>query len=202
MHPMRVQHLREILNARGINHLVHCTPLDNLESILTHGLVPVETISQSRTIHGVRTDRRRLDGNLTATCCSVQKPNTAHLRRGFRNIGEQAVVIISPDVVLNKICAFYPRNAAARKFRFPSLRYWQRSERFEELFADNEARKDREGVRFPDNWTTNEEAEVHVFGNIETDYIEQVSINHRYHRKSFERRFPDLDVIPFMPGWI
>ncbi len=189
--------LSDIIARRRIDHIVHCTPLENLASILRNGILPASFIGGSDEIHAFRTDALRLDENLDASCFSIQEPSFQHLRRICGSFDEAAVLFVSLDVLFCKACAFYPQNASNREFRFKALSYWKMMDRFEEMFAADEMRILKDGVELASNLTTYESAEVHVFGGIETRHIEQVAIRRDYDRDWFEKKFPHFEFIKF-----
>ena len=65
--------IQQITQARKIPHLVHFTRLENLDSILNHGLL-TRAECAARQIASVNTDTQRLDYQ-EAVCVSVSFPN-------------------------------------------------------------------------------------------------------------------------------
>ena len=201
MHPKKVNHLREILIKRGIDHFIHCTPIENLRSILDNGILPRQTIEKSSRVHGHITDMHRFDEHTDASCFSVQNVNFDHLRR-IQKSGEAAVIVVSNDVILNHKCAFYHRNASKNDFKYQSLSHWQWSDRFEELFTyDEKARIFKDGSSLPLNMPTYSDAEVQVFGDIPTEYIEQVAVKNDQLRETFKGAYSGIEFIEFLGEW-
>ena len=205
MHPKKIRHLSDILINRGIDCFIHVTPIENLESILEHGILPVAECERRNIDVGYIPDLKRLDGNREATCFSVQDPNFDHFKR-IQDTGGAAVLIVSVDLILDFSCSFYPHNASKSEYKYPpkgwNRKTWQqRSEWFEEMFTDDGSRKMRDGSPFPTNWTTDMDAEVQAFGNIPTDYIDKVAIDNVEHLKFFQAHYPDIEFTGFLPEW-
>ena len=175
--------------------------MENLSSILQNGIISAEDIETSQTVHGVRLDPNRFDRNTSATCFSVQEPNLDHLERILERYDKAAVLVISTDIILSALCAFYPQNAARKKYRYKSLSHWQRSDRLEEFFDEPDKRFFDDGSPLPANFPTYLDAEIHIFGKIDMSYIEQIAIQSLADRAKFERVFPKFEFIEFRPGW-
>lgn len=201
MHQQKASSLREILNRRGVDHFIHCTPIENLRSILEHGIIARRDLKESHIIHGQITDSHRFDENEEASCFSVQDVNLSHLRR-IQKTGEAAVIVVSKKIILDFKCAFYPRNASKRDFKYKSLNYWQWFERFEEIFThDEKERLLKDGTFLAPNLPTYSDAEVQVFANIPKKYIEQVAIRKSYRRGDFKTAYPQVKFIDFLDEW-
>ena len=117
------------------------------------------------------------------------------MRRIQKHYRDAAIIVVSVEVILSHLCAFYPRNAAKTEFKYQSMRHWQWSDRFEEMFVGDEARNMKDGTPMPSNWTTHADAEVLVFGKISTDYIEQVAIKTLVTLISINRAFQNLILL-------
>jgi len=60
--------IKEIVKRRKIEYLVHFTRIDNLNSILENGLIPV-SMQQKMKIPSVHNDEQRIDSKLDCTSC-------------------------------------------------------------------------------------------------------------------------------------
>lgn len=106
--------IKEISEKRNIQSLVHFTMLDNLESILKHGLLPVSVIER-RNIKAVITDPTRYDNEKDAICLSISYPNYKYfywLRKNRYPDKAWVVIELKPDILWEKDCAFCITNAA------------------------------------------------------------------------------------------
>ena len=75
---------RRLFKKKGILKLVHVTRKDNLKSILKHGILPREELSNNK-IKFIYNDQQRLDNWLNAVCVSVTKLNP-HLIDKFSHV--------------------------------------------------------------------------------------------------------------------
>jgi hypothetical protein len=108
--------IKNIIENRQIPTLFHFTPVENLESILTHGLIPREELDQKK-IEFKPTDDLRLDGIKAGICFSITKPNMGLLRRKSNERENKIVVLECPanTLLLYPFIAF-PGNAAGGNF--------------------------------------------------------------------------------------
>ena len=85
---------------------MHFTRIDNLNSILKNGLIPV-SIQQKMKIPSARNDEQRIDSKLDCTSCSITFPNYKlfYTFREYKFPGSGWVVI-----VLDKDVLFSPSN--------------------------------------------------------------------------------------------
>lgn len=119
--------LRFLKDERGVEDLVHYTPLDNVPHILRFGLVPRAHLM----IPAVRmalnprfTDAVRDEDFLEKNCLSISSPNWklffAHRRRFQRVHWQWAVLRLDPAVAAEFVCEFVPTNAANSKVQHVS----------------------------------------------------------------------------------
>lgn len=109
--------IENILRERQIQYLCHFTRLENLESILTHGLIPRADLynaefnpNPSLPIHSIFNDRHRIDGKPNANCLSISFPNSSMFYglRCSNDTAQWAVIVLSARILIDKKCAFYP----------------------------------------------------------------------------------------------
>lgn len=104
-----------------IPHLVHFTRCENLPNILLHGLMSVN-MCQKKGIARLCNDLNRYDAQPEGTSLSIAFPNYRMFWK-YRQLMPQAdwvVLLIAPQVLRRKDCAFYRHNAAdARMIRQP-----------------------------------------------------------------------------------
>ena len=112
------------LKERGVEHLVHFTPISNLEGIRRRGIVPRLELEKCGDAEFKALDDMRLDSGKHMSCFSLSFPNYLMMYR-YRKLLEQegddiAILFIglrcldrlSMDQVL-----FYPSNAASHECR-------------------------------------------------------------------------------------
>ena len=174
---IRQEHILGYLKNRGVTELIHFTPVENLKSILQHGLVPRNQIEQFK---GIYTDDQRIDGHTDTISLSISAPNSWMRNRkteqeGYRlvdlHIDVQALSVVSPDCL-----GFYPKNAASGEYDRGCL--YTGIDNLKEMFKDtvedsiygNQTRADKQS-----NQPTHPQAEVLFRGKIPPEYIKKIS---------------------------
>jgi hypothetical protein len=138
--------IKTIIENRRIPTLFHFTPLENLESILTNGLIPRDELMQ-RKIPFKPTDNLRSDGITAGTCFSITKPNMGLLRHK-RNHGEGNIAVLectANTLLLYPFVAF-PGNAAGGIFvkdKSDNVHRYIGINGLKNLFLNKELRKER-----------------------------------------------------------
>ena len=104
------------IDNQKINYLVHFTAVDNLQSILRHGLLSRKILCE-RNIPYFHTDTERIDGHLDAISVSVSFPNYKMFFKKREYFKEKTwiVIFISTDILTNSDCFFIDGNAAEYK---------------------------------------------------------------------------------------
>lgn len=168
--------IREQVAARGIEALLHFTPLPNLRHIVELGLLSRNHIDEQGGFAYTSIDAR-LDGNNSATSLSVSAYNHWMLMSKIRASGRSDWVIltIDPSVLWTHDCRFNSRNAATREMqgrRGFAGGPWAFSEMFHDAppqrFAGGSYRID---TKIPDCLTTRSDAEVQVLDPIALNCI-------------------------------
>tara|TARA_R100000027_G_scaffold2734_9_gene2751 strand:+ start:62590 stop:63177 length:588 start_codon:yes stop_codon:yes gene_type:complete len=111
--------LYDKLKEDPLNLLYHFTPVENLESILQHGILSRSTLDKMK-IPYVWNDQQRYDGKFDRISISPNRTNRRYLRRMIKKYPARDFVRIT---IFCKIlfddkfdCLFYPDNAASKKF--------------------------------------------------------------------------------------
>lgn len=158
---------------RNITQLLHFTNVSNLPSILVNGIVPREMLEDDTYDFN---DLYRIDGHLNANCVSISHPNSAlfyRLRQNSPSV-KWAIISLSPRILWEKCCAFYPCNAASNEVRFTSPTELSNEASFTAMFADEVGNISRAGQNLPLKYPTNLQAEVLVFDTIETAFFDRI----------------------------
>ncbi len=183
--------IREVLTTREITDLVHFTRIENLESILINGIVPVNKFA-ALNIEAIRNDisnDNRIDRMKNCSCFSIHFPNSYLLNRFRRNQNTTnqnwVILIVDANVILSsKHNTYFCRTNAATcelgEYIFEerhSHKYYK--SHFEELFKDtinieSKGRTITRGLNMPDNYTTDVQAEVLIENIIRPQYIKKV----------------------------
>jgi len=167
--------IQQIAQARKIPHLVHFTRLENLESILNHGLLTRGECA-ARQIASMNTDMQRLDCQ-EAVCLSISFPNyKMFYRYRMENPNARwAVLGIKPSVLWEKSCAFCKENAASANVSCIPIEERRGPAAFSGMF-DDFGEKVRATLKIPDHYPTNPQAEVLAFDPIEPAHIFGVAL--------------------------
>lgn len=156
----------DYLRGRGVSRFVHFTSLDNLESILTKGLIPRHMLDKEAVSYHAN-DQLRLDGSDHVNL-SITHPNIKlfyKIRKAYP--GRYYVVLsIRPDILLayagdggRPRYSFFNTNAASNRAMSCAV---------EQLFSGQRP------VGFKEEWTTDPQAEVLIPGPIPPEYIESI----------------------------
>ncbi len=168
----REERIKHLIEARGIQQLMHFTRIENLPQIAEYGL-------QSRAALGndgyIWTDNWRRDNRTHAICLSISYPNYKmffHYRQ--RKGGHWAVLLLDPCLLWERDCGFVEVNAAAGDICMRSEASLKTVTALEKMFENNELRK---RLLLPPHYTTNPQAEVLVFEPIPQTYIEEIHVD-------------------------
>ena len=166
------QEIRDFVNNRGIEQVIHWTKIENLESIRRFGLLTREELER-RGIEFKSSDALRLDGRGSINC-SISFPNYRmfYAKRG----GEQdwIVICLKPDVLWEKRCEFCKTNSASAEIFKASRDKLMGIDALKILFDEEYGDIKRADLQIPDNYTTDPQAEVRVLEQIEAAYISGV----------------------------
>lgn len=203
--------IREQVAVRGINALLHFTPLPNLRSIVELGLLSRDYIEAQGSFAFTSIDTR-LDRNNSAVSLSVSAYNHWMLTSKIKASGRSDWVILSlhPSVLWTHECRFHCRNAATREMqgrRGFTGGPWA----FTEMFNDSSPSRFtgssyRIDTGIPDCLTTRSDAEVQVLDPIAPDCILGAWVDAPHYAKKVQsdlNRLPgyerDVLVDPFQP---
>ncbi len=173
------------VTSRGITILTHFTKVENLPSILQHGLISRSELELNEHTFS-HTDDLRLDGYTDGTCLSISFPNYKMFypsRMKDQKI-KWAVILLDASVLWEKDCAFFPSNAACSEYRLHPIETFKTINAFNRLFEEQEkqvitcsisgAVKIRETSKLPVSYPTNPQAEVICFDTIAPSYIRKI----------------------------
>ena len=164
--------MKELVEARDIDFVWHFTRLANVPSILANGLIGRVQLTFAGTPFEFN-DHYRLDGHQEAVCCSIAHPNYKmfyRLRQENPDV-EWVVLALKPSLLWEKDCAFCTSNAASNEVTAVPLEDRKGEGAFNRLFEEVAGKAPRTTLGISDACPTNPQAEILVFGNIETNYI-------------------------------
>jgi hypothetical protein len=172
--------IRANASERGIQHLLHFTPTENLASIAAYGLHSRRTLQD----FAYRPSAEgRLDGRSDAISVSVTRLNTwmfASKRKSSR-VCDWTVLMLSPSILWSHSCRFCWTNAANNEIAQKGFLGgpWA----FDEMFR----RSTPESYSLPEAYPTHRDAEVQVLEPIEPTLIIGVVVD-RHHKVGPTRR--------------
>jgi len=174
----RKAEIQRICRERRIGVLLHFTPIANLPTILTHGLLPRTEIEARPELRAavVYNDPYRADHQPDAVSLSLSFPNYQmfYFCRNHRHAGPWVVIGVAPRVLWERDCAFHSENAAAGLQSMRPLEERRQSASFTQMFSDF-AKENRIVLRaslgIPDSYPTHPQAEVLVIGGVPRDRV-------------------------------
>jgi len=180
---------------RGVECLLHFTPLPNLASIVEHGLLSREA-QFAKEAFGYTSSAQRLDENQSATSISVSAINhdmfTA--KRKVSRRSDWVVLFLSPEILWTHSCRFYARNAARREMR-DHRGFLGGPWAFQEMFGESPTRAcSREEHGLPAVLTTHPDAEVQVLSPISPSLILGAWVSQPSHQKIVESQLACLTL--------
>lgn len=165
LHPV-YQQLRD----RQIRHLVHFTRVENLESILRHGLLSRQDLERLQLPYRSN-DLHRWDGHLEAICLSISFPNCrmfyslrGKLPRGW------VVLLLNPEIILPGNVLYMPGNAACARFGGADTAAYRGPAAFARMFAPAGR------AMLPDCYTTDVQAEILMQARIDAGHIQSLHV--------------------------
>lgn len=171
-------HIKEIIKQRKIQNLTHFTKIENLESILTNGLLSRKYLDSNKIKHAFN-DNERWDNKINATCLSIEFPNEFLLKK-FKEkyINAKWVIILLDIKLLNNNCNKYFCNKnAGGASSWLNCDYSQTFHAFESLFNEkinskSLARSDQLYIK--KYLPTDVQAEILIEDNIQPKFIKKL----------------------------
>ena len=119
--------------------MTHFTPVENVASILKHGLVPRAKFAELGIRNLYVNDLQRRDGYLNGTSLSIEHPNILLLNRWERDIGGVWVVLLLDPMLIAEDSLpkkFFRGNAASAIRTEVNNNFTPTAADFDELFRD------------------------------------------------------------------
>ncbi len=169
----------DYLKSRGVKLLAHFTPVSNLPSILSHGIMPRSALSE-RGIHADTPDELRIDFRMDYSSFSVSFPNyRVFYSKRMNTPFTYVVLIIDPQIILDlplNSISYLPDNAASGQIR--NVEQYTGLEAVKALFSEaiqiRETTFTREQLGLREQFTTNPQAEVFIRSIVEPRYIRSI----------------------------
>lgn len=196
--------IRNICLERGITKVVHFARVANLRSILEKGLMSRAVLEQlpipDRPIFN---DDLRADGHRDAISVSISFPNYKmfySLRKADKST-VWVVLEIDASILWERSCAFCSTNAADRSMSQIPISERMTAASFEHMFSDLPD-KPRSMLGIQPHFPTNPQAEVLIFGKIETSRIGAIcfpdgtSMRQWLGQQRENRNYPSVTIQP------
>lgn len=108
----------DVLKQRGVQRLVHFTPLINLISIFQQGEIrPSSVLGTDPESYFAATDSERYDGRPDCVCCTFEYPNAYYQDQASKkpqlvNYPDWVHLILPPELAIREGTVFHPCNAS------------------------------------------------------------------------------------------
>jgi len=184
-----VREIISYLEEREVEHLVHFTPVSNLEGIRRRGIVPRIELEECGDVEFKALDRMRLDGAKHMSCFSLSFPNHQMMYRYRKQLQEDgddiAVLFIKIDCLARLSVdqvLFYPSNAASHECREMDDCDLMGMEAVRRMFRERGQTRlgyevSRAELDLPTYLTTDPQAEVQIAAIIPWSDVRFVAVN-------------------------
>jgi hypothetical protein len=188
--------IKNAVKIRKIDYIFHFTRLENLDKILSNGIIPRATLEVNEVVVAYNDDYR-YDGCRDASCFSIGFPNYKMFYRLRMDNPEKEWIVIAcaSNVLWAKDCAFCYENAASGNVTLIPLQNRKGVQAFEKLFTPAHRKPSRDKLGLPDNYPTNPQAEVLIFDIIEPEYIGGIVCRREITEKELKRKHPDFEFV-------
>jgi len=162
------------------------TRVENLNSILRHGIIPVKDLDNRR-MNYTCNDEDRWDNRRDRSSFSIDFPNYRFfykLRMHYLQ-KEWVVLQLNKKILWTKDCLFCVDNAARSSVACIDDQDKKGIRAFEKLYDEYPNQRTRQQMRLKKSYTTNPQAEILVLGDIEPDLISNVIFETNQAREKF-----------------
>ena len=187
--------MEEAIKLRGVTSLLHFTAEKNLDSIINNGLIPRKIIHKFIS-EAVFNDDYRLYRRDLYNSFSIGFPNYSMFYK-YRKIKSDlkfCVIGFSTDILLNEDCLFCYTNAANSCISNLDESELKGKDAFLKMFDDNIGDLKRSDLNLPDNFPTDHQAEVLVYGYVDPKYIIGVCFDDFNLYQEYTRKYPYLKI--------
>jgi ssDNA thymidine ADP-ribosyltransferase, DarT len=190
LHPRVISPIELSSTEFKIPFLVHFTRIENLPSIIAHGIHARGRLREE--IEIVSNDDLRLDGHTEATSVSIAFPNSRMFykyRLATPNSG-WVVLLLENFILWTRNCAFCAHNAADSRVNGRPIEELRTHDAFLTMFTDMPGAGSRIEQRLKPCDPTDVQAEVLVFNIIPSKLIRAIVFESATTMKSFEQTQP------------
>ena len=194
--------MQEEVKKRSIQSLYHFTKLENIDSIMRNGIIPRNKLDEFKVKYEFN-DSVRLDFQEGASSFSIEHPNYKMFYPcRMQNKAQEWVVIgVQRNVLWDKDCAFCHENAASANVTAIPIAQRKDREAFERMFEPVNGKPSRAELKLSSNLPTNPQAEVLVFGTVESSYILALICDSIKLRDELKAKYPQVNVVRHLPAF-
>ena len=191
--------IKNIIQQRKIQNLIHFTKIKNLESILTNGFLSRQYLESNKIKFEIN-DTERWDNKPNATCFSIEFPNNFLLNTFKKKYPHSKWVIILLDINLlnNSYDKMYFCNKnAGGATNWVNCKNSQSSKSFESMFYEKINSKSplrAEQFYLKDYLPTDVQAEILIEGNIQPEFIKNLIFETQEDLEICKNMFIDKDI--------
>lgn len=184
--------IKKVIEERKIKHLIHFTPIENIPSILNNQYIYTRDYLDKQNLAYIPTDYQRLDNQTNSISISISYPSVQMLISKIYDHFRIAIIFLDPKLLYETTDKkyFYKYNAASNlaKKSFYHINpeegpgFVKRKTSIEELFFNKQEitqapNKISRPNNMPPEYTTNPQAEILFYGNIDTKYINKIHVH-------------------------
>ena len=172
---VRANDIQSFCNNHSISTLMHFTRIENLDTILEHGLLTRERLEEpDQKITPTFNDSLRLDNVKASVSLSISFPNYKMLYKYRCSArGDWAVLLLHANLLWELDCLFCHSNAASNQIRDVPFDERRKIGALIFLFQDYHPNQ-RKSLDIPDSYPTDPQAEVLVLDAVPPTYISEL----------------------------
>ncbi len=175
--------IKKILSYRKIEYLLHFTRIENLDSIMKNGIVPV-SFQDSKSVSSIHNDYDRFDSQLNFTSFSLGHPNYKlffYFRKNKYPLARWVVLLIDCSILFSpsSVVYFCDTNAARVMPRTKNYNELCTGDSLKKMFSETVIVNDkrmiyRKDLNIYDYYTTDPQAEILVSEVIDKKFIKSI----------------------------
>lgn len=194
------EEIKSYVILREIKLLFHFTPLENLDSIISNGIIPRQVLTDKKIPYKFN-DNYRIDGQQNASCFSIEWPNYKmfHKLKMENESQEWVVLTIHRQVLWGKRCAFFCGNAASTEEITTPLETKLGINALQKIFEPVAGKPTREELKLDKKFPTNPQSEVLIYDVIEPTNIINILCPNSTMKEKLLPKYPDQRVLFHAP---
>ncbi|WP_426152532.1 DarT ssDNA thymidine ADP-ribosyltransferase family protein [Pseudomonas sp. DC3000-4b1] len=198
---VRARKIKARVEEIELPYLVHFTQVENLPSIMKHGICPIATMNDQHISH-IANDKLRLDGHPDASSFSIAHPNDK-MFASYRWANKErnwVVLIIDRSALWTLNAAFCKHNAADGRIRLVDLEGLKTESAFAAMFTPLVGLPVREADSLKPYDPTDVQAEVLIFDIVEPEMIKGMVFNQARVLEQYKKHVGDRQALINVEG--